>query len=161
MTLQVTPPGAWINRAVGELRQLPSGNVARLKPMDVLEIILSDGGVPDALNEFTGAQDFETMSQTEQAAMLSKLLPMINRITAAAFVEPRVLLDGEPDPAQGEIGIQHVDMADRLFVFKEMFGGATNLARMFSGEPGGEMDAVPDVQNVRTAAKRAGGPPAA
>lgn len=151
MTLQVTPISQWKQ---GEVVQLPSGFVARLKRPDVIELILDDGKVPDVLMPLIFGQQVKPGRQpnTEEITpeMLELLVPTLKKMTKACFVEPRI----SDTPDENSIGVEDVPFADKLWVFQWAIGGQGQTAATFPQKSGGNVVTVPASANGRPKTKQ-------
>lgn len=119
----------------GEIVQLPSGKVAKLRRPDALSLLLHDGRLPDALGplifgktEGTGVAEIELTPES-----LTALVPILDQLAVACFVEPRV---SEESAGQGDDVLIPSDIAfnDKLFLFQWVFGEAGTLAGRFPVE---------------------------
>jgi len=145
---QVTSASDWRKpRELGYLVELPSGNTARLGPVDLSKLLL-DGEVPDLLSPFVNRMLFEGMDQEEVEKQFSpkedidqarETAQLVNRICRAAFIEPRIV---DSDPADDEILIEDVDLTDRAYVFSIAIQGAMILKSFRIGQE-------EDVETVR------------
>lgn len=134
----ITSAAEW---KAGEIVQLPSGKVAKLRRPDALSLLLRDGRLPDALgplifggqNEGAGAGAIELTPEA-----LTALVPILDQLAVACFVEPRVV---EPtnvgkSAGPGDDGLLPSDIAfnDKLFLFQWVFGEAGTRAGRFPVE---------------------------
>ncbi|MBZ0315438.1 MAG: hypothetical protein K8L91_03395 [Anaerolineae bacterium] len=119
----------------GEIVQLPSGKVARLRRPDALSLLLHDGRLPDALgplifgkSEGAGVAEIELTPES-----LTALVPILDQLAVACFVEPRV---AEKSAGPGDDVLVPSDIAfnDKLFLFQWVFGEAGTLAGRFPVE---------------------------
>ncbi|GIK64853.1 MAG: hypothetical protein BroJett018_26470 [Chloroflexota bacterium] len=124
----------------GEIVQLPSGKVAKLRRPDALSLLLHDGRLPDALGplifgktEGTGVAEIELTPES-----LTALVPILDQLAVACFVEPSVVERHESDKSagQGDDVLVPSDIAfnDKLFLFQWVFGEAGTLAGRFPVE---------------------------
>jgi hypothetical protein len=104
-----TPASAW-KRAEPELHTLPSGNVAVLERPSLMNL-MSAGEVPKAMVD-VAMQAVQGELPDEPA----QLAGFLNLMVSAAFVEPRVVCDGEP--AEGELHVSALSDADRNYVLR-------------------------------------------
>lgn len=109
-------------REEGFTLELPSGNVARIRPV-ALDVLLRNGDVPDLLTPWVAKTIYEGVDTDELDKLLSVdtlveqsegMLALIDAICAAAFVEPRIVEDPQADD---EIAIADVELQDRGAVF--------------------------------------------
>lgn len=159
----ITSVADWKAKATGSKGidiELPSGNVAKIKPIAITKLVEMDI-FPDSLeqiiSEKTRVGDKEEIKakapDEEQARAtlsspkdLSKLMQSVDRITAIAVVEPKVLLgleniETDPDkPARWEdipdedrdedaLYTDEVDLEDKMFIFQFCVGGTSDLER--------------------------------
>lgn len=133
----ITSAAEW---KAGEIVQLPSGKVAKLRRPDALSLLLRDGRLPDALgplifggkNEGAGVGAIELTPES-----LTALVPILDQLAVACFVEPRVVEKAvEKSAGPGDDGLLPSDIAfnDKLFLFQWVFGEAGTLAGRFPVE---------------------------
>ena len=136
--------------------ELPSGKVARLQKPDVLALIMSSGDIPDVLSNqlLAGLQGGAPKEQIELTAeSVSGLLEVVNTVTRAAFVLPRIVNKPAEEMGEDEIGIEHVAFNDRVFVLKWAMGGSVAAAQRFP-DATTRLGAVPAGGSVRKGTKR-------
>lgn len=123
----------------GEIVQLPSGKVAKLRRPDALSLLLHDGRLPDALGPliFGGKNEGAGVIELTPES-LTALVPILDQLTVACFVEPSVVERHESDKSagQGDDVLVPSDIAfnDKLFLFQWVFGEAGTLAGRFPVE---------------------------
>ena len=151
MADQVSSAVEWRKpREEGFLKKLPSGKVARLRPISP-DLLIIRGDVPDMLTGLVtkmvmGGADAEELDAVvspsldiEQAA---GTIEFFNLICTLAFVSPRI---GENPTADDEIAIEDVDLGDRGFVWR-VCTLATEELRRFRLEPESDVEALSDEQ---------------
>lgn len=122
-TMQITPAEGWRRRE--EKVRLPSGKVAMMKKPDVVDVIMGDGTIPDALAGFMMSTAVGEIDENQISAKeLPGMMELANKLCVATFVEPRVVT-GDPDYDSGEIAIGDIDMVDRMFVVSWAQGRGT------------------------------------
>lgn len=130
---QLTPSSAWAAAAAGELYRLPgSGHVARLRRPALIALASKIGHIPNPL----AAEVIRLLATTEptdtpeqQIAAFEKNAPAFVRVAQAAFVEPRMVTDRDPDYEAGEIGPQDITDTDYLWIYYSLAeGGAADVA---------------------------------
>lgn len=122
--LRPTSGAAWRQpRTEGYTKELPSGAVARLRPVSPDQLI-AGGEVPDILTPlvlkmlFQGSDGSELSRLTQPEQVLvhaGETVKLINAICRLAFVQPRIVDDPQSDD---EISIDDVAIIDRSFVFQ-------------------------------------------
>lgn len=125
-------------RETGELVQLPTGAVARLRPVDLPGLVMA-GNVPDVLTPTVMALIFENKQEDADAltdpVQISKwakeTMQLYNAVCVAAFVEPRIVDDPQ---AEDEIAIGDVEIVDRGFVFSVATQGVATLKSFRPGQ---------------------------
>lgn len=142
-------------REEGYLITLPSGKVARLRPV-ALDVLVMSGTLPDILTQVAAGalfieQEYAAMGQGEMAQRYTEL---INIIVPAAFLEPKIATNGSP-PADDEITLDDIDFPDKVIVFNLATGGARSL-ELFRQEQARNVETVPDGQSNVSKGKRAG-----
>lgn len=108
---QPTPASAW----GAALYQLPSGRVARLR-RPALSALIARGNLPNPiaakLHRFlSDAASERGTSDAEKLDRYRANIDVLIEIAALAMVEPRLVLDREPQQEAGEIGA--LDMLDQ------------------------------------------------
>lgn len=163
--LRATSGSAWREpRQAGVPVQLPSGNIARLRPVEP-QALLKQGEIIDILTPLVAKMLFqgadataETIAQVigdatagtddnpaqlqEAAARLADLERVCDIVCKAAFVDPRVV--DEPQ-AENEIAPDDIELSDKVHVFTLALRGAAAL-RHFRYEPSADVESVPDEQ---------------
>jgi len=154
--LTPTPGRAWRQaREVGEIVTLPSGNVARLRPVAV-DALLAAGRIPDLLSGIAAKTiwtETDTATIAEQAETAKRFADLINLIVPLAMLEPRVVAEPEGD---GEIALEDVEFADKIAIFQITTGGAT-VMRSFREQQARAMAPVPDGEDVQPATEQPSG----
>ncbi len=139
VALRVTPGRAWRQpREEGYVGRLPSGNVARLRPVD-LPTLLASGQIPDILTPLAAAMMFEGPEAVgkqpgDPVKLKQQTVQMIefyNAVCRASFVEPRIV---ESPQADDEIAIEDISLEDRGFVFEIATKGVRAL-KFFRDQP--------------------------
>jgi hypothetical protein len=148
-----TSAAEWIAKSEGEWHTLPSGNEAKLRQIDVVDMLSEGGDVPDLLRDLSDATESESDGLVDQLQSYQKAKPLLDKIAKAAFVSP--VVGDVADPANNQIGLMHVSSVDKLYVFRLVFGGAQALAQMFPEEQNGEVAAAQRSQDLRAAAQSA------
>lgn len=159
----VTAGSMWRSaREQGYLKQLPSGNYARLRPV-ALDKLLLGGEIPDILTPLVvkmlmdgadrvGLDEFLSEKGTENAlSQFAEMISLVNLICIAAFVEPKIVTSPQ---AEDEISIDDLDMADRGLVFNLALQ-PVEVLRRFRLESRPDVETVPDGEQVGPKTKRA------
>ena len=113
----VTTVEQWRARNTPQEVELPSGAVALLRKVDILDLCFS-GQIPTALvveaRQFAdrGGVDVEALQNDPEA--LARWMRVIEPVVIAAFVEPKV--GKEPGPEQ--LGIGEISAQDKLAIFQ-------------------------------------------
>lgn len=176
----VTSAADWKSKSGGKGvdLELPSGNVAKVKPIQITKLVEMDV-FPDSLEQIiasktTTADGREAVAakkpdaEEAKAALanpkdLAKLMTSVDRITAMAVLEPKVLLaienvaeEGEPDKwedipdderDEDALYTDEVDLEDKMFIFQFCVGGTSDLDR-FRAEFGASLGAMGDGQSL-------------
>lgn len=161
--LRATAGSAWREpRQAGVPVQLPSGNIARLRPVEP-QALLKQGEIIDILTPLVAKMLFqgadataETIAQVigdatagtddnpaqleSAAARLADLERVCDIVCKAAFVDPRVVDDPQ---AENEIAPDDIELADKIQVFTLALRGAAAL-RHFRYEPNGDVESLPN-----------------
>lgn len=117
-------------REQGEEVTLPSGNVARLRRVHLLDLV-EQGKVPDTLSGMV-ADIVGTGTKQVKMEDLAGYIEVVNVVAIAAFVDPPVAAE----PSAQALGVQEIDFLDRAEVFRYCNEPARRL-RPFRGEPDG------------------------
>lgn len=155
----VTSGAAW---RTTEIKTLPSGKVARLRKPDVIDLIMGDGTIPDALTPIimAGLKGEQVTDQIDWAKLtpeqIAGLFGLLNKVAAGAFVEPRIVDKPESEMGDGEIGIEHVEFNDKNFVFSWAMGADGGKAARFPSQPAGSVGPISTDAHNQT--KRSGDP---
>lgn len=151
--LKVTSAEEWEEEAaVGQLVPLPSGKVVRIKrTMDMLTL-LKVGKIPNPLKGvmqgmIEQGKPIPTMADMDEKQLV-QMLVLIDQTCVESITEPEFVLppapkaketaeayaerikDWKPDKKEGEkqkVGINRMDMTDRMFVFAFAQGAAGDL----------------------------------
>lgn len=138
----------------GEVVQLPSGKVARLKKPDVINLILANGRIPDVFMPILFGKDARQGQSADielTPELLQDMLPMMNTIIQVCFVEPRIV----DNPDENTLGVNDVAWADKLWVFQWVFGGQGHAAATFPRQQAGNVATVSNGNGVRSKPPRA------
>lgn len=130
-----------------EEHTLPSGKVARLRKPDVFALATSDG-VPDFFTQqvLAGLKGHEAKLPTAEEMGpedLRQLGQLLDLFTRACFGEPVIVDKPEAEMGEHEIGIQHVEIMDKLYVYQWAMGGEeSRAAQSFLEKQGAGLDAL-------------------
>lgn len=130
--------------------ELPSGNVALLRKVNVLDLAVT-GDIPstlvvDAARYKDGGVDMSRLSGDPQ--LFQQFLGLIDPVVIAAFVQPKVAKEATEDA----LGISEIDAQDKLAVFAWCNEGAEAL-RPFRPGPSPRLESAPDGGDVRPPAE--------
>jgi hypothetical protein len=139
---------AWRSNLVGEY-ELPSGNVAKLKRVSLVDLV-EQGGIPQTLTGLV-----TEMAQKQQLRQLSleelhDFADVVNLVVKACFVEPPV----SDEPTEESLGVHEISFVDRAEVFRWANEAAQRL-RPFRGESEGAVHAARRIGGVWAEAERA------
>ena len=126
----------------GELWTLPSGNVARLRPVSLMHLIRS-GQIPDILTPLAASMVWEEMEPdklTGTVEMAKNAADLAELICEASFVDPVIVEEPEED---NEVSHEHIDDMDKAWVMNTMIQAAEVL-RKFRQQQEELMAAVSD-----------------
>lgn len=151
--LQVTSAGQWRKaREEGTIVTLPSGHVARLRPV-ALDVLITSGRLPDFLTPVAASTLFaeqEMEKIAEHGKVAEQYAQLINAVVPAAFLEPRVVAG---EPGEGEISLDDVEFVDKVAVFNLATAGARAL-ETFRSRQESDVDALQDGKGNGDKAKR-------
>jgi hypothetical protein len=107
-------------RREGELIELPSGRMARLRPVALMELFKL-GRIPNSLMkivaQLTHSESVEPMvgSIEKSIQSIEEFSKLLDLLTCSCFVEPRVT---EDDPGDDEIHVDDVTFEEKSFVLE-------------------------------------------
>jgi len=128
--------------------ELPSGNVAKLRKVHLVDLVIQ-GMIPATLvAEAEALKDADGTALVQDLEKLTGFREMLNAVAKATFVEPPVG-DGGTD---AQLGVDEVPFDDLVHVFNWCNGRSRQL-EPFRSEPERDVDAVPDGVGVRDAAE--------
>lgn len=154
-TVGSTAAAAFRRAAGTQLVMLPSGITVRLRKPDVIALIAEDGSIPDVLSGIAlgGLALPKRPEQQFKADDVRALFGLINPITRAAFVEPRIVDKDEAELADDEILLEHVQFNDKTFVLTWALGADGKTASRFPGKQASRMEPLPAVSDVPPASE--------
>lgn len=146
--LQPTAASAWrAPREQGFVVKLPSGNVARLRPV-ALDVMIASGQLPDILTPIA-AKALWTETETDKIAneieLAKGFADLVNVVLPAAMMEPRVVDNPQAD---GEISADDVEFQDKLAVF-QLATQPVEVLRRFCAGQAADVAVVPDSEGDR------------
>lgn len=117
---RVTSAKVWREpREKGFVVTLPSGNVARMRPV-ALDVMIQDGTLPDLLSPIA-AKALWTETDVEKIGEIAELATgmaeLFGQVCKGAFLNPRIVDDVE-DLGEGEIALADVSFDDKAFIFQ-------------------------------------------
>jgi len=134
MSKQATKPttaAEWKKpRQEGELVTLPSGNRARLRPADLMRMI-EGGSIPDLLSGVAAKAIWAEQDPDEiggSVELAKQYDELLNIVLPAIFVEPKVATN-DREPADDEIAIEDIELADRTMAFNLSIMGASSMRK--------------------------------
>lgn len=155
---EVTSGRTWRQpREEGFVKVLPSGNVARLRPVD-MSVLLESGEIPDILTPMAvsaimdGADTEKLANPDDLAKHTTEMIRFFNLVCKAAFLEPRIV---EVPQNDDEINIEDVELSDRSFVYA-LVTQPVEVLRSFRLSETPDVDPVSDSQDDGAAPERVG-----
>ena len=140
-----TPAKAWRQpREEGYLITLPSGNIARLRPV-ALDVLILSGELPDLLSPIAAKMLWEETDVAElanAAELATGTAKLMNHVCRAAMMEPVVAAVGE-EPKDGEIALEDIDFQDKSIIFQLAISPAVAM-RNFRDRQAAGVDTVQD-----------------
>jgi len=141
-------------REEGTLVQLPSGNVARLRPVSLLSL-MKRGRIPDPLSGMIDQMIAQGERPSVSLETYQDFADLIGLVCQVAFVEPRIV--DEPT-ADDEIGLDDVGFEDQTYVFNWAQQEIRFLMPFRPGqESGGDLEAAPGGDDLSDQAQRDSG----
>jgi hypothetical protein len=119
--------------------QLPSGNVATLRPLG-FDLVFRQARIPDFMTPmivkaFKG-EDASDSFKIDELEQTYEFFDFLDRLCELAFVRPRIVKE---NPGEGEITCEQIDFEDKAAVMN-MIGKPPSWLAMF--RPGQEADVV-------------------
>lgn len=140
---KVTSGTAWRRKSrKTSLIELPSGMIARLRPVSIDALIVS-GDLPDVLSTLAAQTLFAEIDFDEIAAQgktSKSYVTLINQVVPASFEEPRVVEDPQ---GSDEIALSDIEWADKVLVF-QLALAPTDALESFRQEQERSMEDLPD-----------------
>lgn len=140
-------------RKEGQLVELPSGMVARLRPVALIDLLKS-GAIPDVLTGLVADLVVNGEVNPEKAEMNADLVVSIGKlydvVCKAAFISP-VIVDNPSDNAD-EIEVEDIPQSDRRFTLA-WCSTPTNELRDFRQEQSANVEPVQPSPSLRSKAK--------
>jgi len=130
---------------------LLSGLPVRMRPVDPLAL-LRGGRVPDILTPLVfkalyafPREDVDSFvfDQRKEIEETERMLESVNLVCEAALIYPKIVAEPNGD---GEIALEELSIADRMWIFRMAFMPAELLTR-FRYEPAGDVETVADEQS--------------
>lgn len=131
-------------REVGELVPLPSGKMARLRPVDLLKMIRK-GDIPNLLSPIAAKAVWSEQDTDEignSLGMSMEYYDLVCLVLPTIFVSPEIV-DSPEDLGDDKILLDDVDPTDRLAAFNLAISGVSAM-RQFRKQQEQYVDAVPD-----------------
>lgn len=155
--LTPTPADQWVKKGAAELEgidlPLPSGNVARVKRVGLMEL-LAGGHIPDSLTPVAeeavrkgkGLPKLDAQEMLKDPEKLADVETLMRNVLVACVVAPQVLpvptdKGGDPipfDKRKPGLYADEVLDGDKMYIMNFAFGGSADLAR-FREEHGAAM----------------------
>jgi hypothetical protein len=131
--MKVTAIEQWRSlRENGYMVELPSGNVARLRPVSLAEMV-KNGRIPDTLTPIAAEVMADGQPSKETILKITnEVTDFLHLVTAASFLEPRVVIlkDYDEVPPEGAISIYDVSLEDQSYVLA-LTGAPTRALESF------------------------------
>jgi len=140
---------------------LPSGLIVRVKKMDSLKLLMSEGEIPNNLIKYVnlaiqdGVVNEKDLAEELDLGDLQQIQQLMDRITIECWVEPRIypVPDDEANRIDDQLYIDEVDLEDKMFVFQWVMGGDADVER-FRQEHQATMDTMGSISKMASAAPR-------
>jgi hypothetical protein len=138
----------------GILYRFPSGNVARLRPVDV-DFFIKMGRVPDLITPFVVkllGEGKAVYPKAEDIKGSQEWVDFLNALAESAFVSPRIVANPQADEEIGIYNVSWADKVDLLYWFarpvvelKNLFRLKAELMAALQIEPGDTSPSEPDI----------------
>lgn len=116
---------------------LPSGNVARIRPLSPYAF-LRYGNIPDTLSAVVSDMVNGRGVNTETEETMHKFLEILDLICIHTMVSPRIVANPQADD---EIAIEDLDEADKMHIYRQ-FGRTASQLESFRPEPESDVESV-------------------
>jgi len=128
--LQPTPAREWRKQNVeGISVTLPSGNIARIRNVQLAGLMVRVKNLPDSLSSIVAGAILNGVNSMADKRKIGDLLQgtieLQNAVCELAFIEPRVVASPEKDD---EIGVDDVAPGDKQFLLGLLMQSAQELA---------------------------------
>lgn len=158
---EVTPAAEWKKPSRGMEVEVPSGNVALVRPVG-MQAFLQKGIIPNslrgiAMEAISGKKKAPEMKMDDMSPeKIEDMLVLFDSVTCYCVIEPKVTpvpLDdeGEPIPLadrdSSELYVDEVNLDDKIFIFQFACGGTRNVEQ-FREEFSVSLDAISGGQNM-------------
>ena len=144
MDLEVTSGKAWREaREIGFAIRFPSGNVARIRPMEV-DFFILNGRMPDDLAEEVvklingNSVKLELPAVQVVDTVRDQWVPFLNQLCKYAFISPKVV---DTPQADDEISVDDIAYTDKVVLYR-MFGFPAQVLRKFREKQTGDVAVV-------------------
>lgn len=131
-------------REKGFIVTLPSGNVARIRPV-ALDVMIQDGTLPDLLSPLA-AKSLWTETEIEDignvAELATGMADLFGYVCRASLLDPRIADDAE-DLGDGEIALADVSFDDKASIFQLAIQSAQVL-RKFCEQQAADVELIRD-----------------
>lgn len=139
---RVTSGAAWRKpREEGYVVRLPSGNMARLRPV-ALDMLIVGGKLPDLLTPIAAKSlwtETDTATLGDQVELAKGYAELVNLIVPNAMMDPVIV---EKPEADNEITLDDLEFSDKVAIF-QLASGGTTLLKNFREQQ------APNVESVR------------
>ncbi|MBN1814712.1 MAG: hypothetical protein JXA14_22925 [Anaerolineae bacterium] len=136
----------WRSKNKPEEVTLPSGNVALLRRVHILELARG-GAIPTVLATMMsgdGKVSTNPADMLKNADDLTEMLDMIDAVVMRAFVQPKLGKEATDE----QLAIGEVNVTDRMFVFRWCNGEAEQLGP-FRPKPEAGVESTPAGEDLR------------
>lgn len=132
-----TSAKAWRKQSQeGELLRLPgSGNIARVRRPGLSAMVARAGKVPNQLSEqvvrFHTGEQRDAKNDSDRLELVRQNNAAVIEVAALMLVEPKLVLDREPDYEKGEIAPTDLCDADLIFLYYTVAEGVAEKLAEF------------------------------
>lgn len=121
----ITPASTWKARATGEINELPSGAMVRIRRPSILALART-GNIPNplavAVIRHLVVDEAETITADQQVKSYQDNAMVYASIAAVSLTEPRIILDRIPDYDSGEIAPEDLSTTDLIYIYNYVMG---------------------------------------
>jgi 5,10-methylenetetrahydrofolate reductase len=156
-------------RKIGELLELPSGLVVKVRSVDLVSLVVS-GKIPNSLlqtvqdhlspleGDKPGVEDGTELAKNMSPEDLAEVFSVMDSLVVAMAMEPQIHPEPENEDDRDEtlLYVDEIDGEDKLFMFNWTQQGVKEMTR-FPGGPQAGMAAMEESGSTKPKARKSAG----